>query len=65
LRNNAAVANLIRDGKTHQIYTVMETHARDGMVTLDASLKDLYLTGQIAYEEARRRMRNPSLLEKV
>lgn len=65
LRNNAAVANLIRDGKTHQIYTIMETHAREGMITLDASLKGLYLTGQIAFEDAKRRMRNPALLEKL
>jgi twitching motility protein PilT len=65
LKNNAAIANLVRDGKTHQIYTVMETHAREGMITLDASLKELYLTGQISFDEARRRMRNPAILEKA
>ncbi|NUN47336.1 MAG: type IV pilus twitching motility protein PilT [Candidatus Brocadiae bacterium] len=65
LRNVAAVANLVREGKTHQIYTILETHARDGMCTLDASLKDLYLTGQVSLEEARRRMRNPASLEKL
>ncbi|MCC6741046.1 MAG: type IV pilus twitching motility protein PilT [Planctomycetia bacterium] len=65
LKNNAAIGNLVRDGKTHQIYTVMETHAREGMVTLDASLKELYLTGRITFDEARRRMRNPALLEKA
>jgi twitching motility protein PilT len=63
LRNSAAVANLLREEKTHQLYSVMETHARDGMKTLDASLKDLYLKGMIDFEEARMRMRNPLLLE--
>ncbi len=62
LRNNTAVANLVRDGKTHQLYGVMETAAKDGMRTMDAALKELYLKGMIAYEEARVRMRNPSVL---
>ena len=65
LRNTAAVAHLIREEKTHQLYAVLETHGRDGMKTLDAALKDLYLRGQIEFEEARQRMRNPSLLERT
>ncbi len=64
LRNNAAVGHLIRDAKTHQIYTIMETHAKDGMITLDKALKELYLAGSISYEEAKGRMRNPGTLEK-
>ena len=62
LRNNTAVANLVRDGKTHQLYGVLETSAKDGMRTMDAALKDLYLKGLIAFDEARTRMRNPSQL---
>ena len=65
MRNTSAVAHLIREEKTHQLYAILETHARDGMKTFDASLKDLYLRGQIEFEEARRRMRNPTLLEKT
>jgi twitching motility protein PilT len=61
--NNAAVANLIREGKTQQIYGVMETQARVGMYTMDFNLKDLYLKGLVEREEARRRMRNPQLLD--
>jgi twitching motility protein PilT len=61
--NNAAVANLIREGKTQQIYGVMETQARVGMYTMDFNLKDLYLRGLVEREEARRRMRNPQLLD--
>ena len=63
LMNTSASANLIREGKTHQLYTVMETSARDGMHTMDSSLKQLYLKGIIAYEEAQKRMRNPKVLE--
>jgi twitching motility protein PilT len=62
LRNNAASAHLIRDGKIHNIYTVMETHAREGMCTMDAAIKQLYLKGLITRDEARRRMRSPKLL---
>jgi twitching motility protein PilT len=65
LRNTSAVAHLIREEKTHQLYAVMETHARDGMKTLDTSLKELYLKGSVDFEEARRRMRNPTLLERM
>ncbi len=65
LRNTSAVAHLVREEKTHQLYSIMETHAKDGMKTLDAALKDLYLRGQIEFEEARSRMRNPGLLERT
>jgi twitching motility protein PilT len=59
---NSAVANLIREGKVQNIYSVIETHAKQGMHTLDKSLKRLYLSGQITREEAQRRMKNPGQL---
>ena len=62
MRNVSATSHLIREGKIHNIYTVMETSARDGMCTMDASLKQLYMSGIITRDEARRRMRNPELL---
>ena len=64
LRNSTGVAHLIRDGKSQQIYAIMETHAREGMRTMDAALKDLYLRGMITYEEAAGRMRNPQMLDR-
>ena len=33
---------LIRDAKTHQIHALMETAQKDGMVTMDKALSDLY-----------------------
>jgi twitching motility protein PilT len=62
LRNNSAVANLIREGKTHQIYSVIETHAKAGMVTLDTSIKDLYLRGLVSYEDAAAHVKNAQVL---
>ncbi len=65
LRNTTSVANLIRGVKTHQIYSIMETHAKDGMCTLDHALKDLYQKGLVEYEEARGRMRHPEMLARM
>jgi twitching motility protein PilT len=59
LKNNVAVANLIREGKTHQVYSVMETSTKEGMITMDKSIKSLYLQGIISYEEAIGHVRNP------
>lgn len=39
---NAAIRNLIREGKTHQIQNVIQTGANQGMQTMDASLLELY-----------------------
>ncbi len=64
LINNTAVANLIREGKTHQVYGIMETNTKEGMVTIDRCLKDLYLDGEITYEDAVPHVRDPkSLME--
>ena len=65
LRNNTAIANLIREGKTHQIYSVVETSTREGMITLDRSLKQLYEEGMIKYEDAIAHMRNPKSLSEA
>lgn len=59
LKNNAATANLVREGKTHQVYSVMETSTQTGMITMDKSVKALYLEGLISYEEAIAHVRNP------
>lgn len=39
---NPAIRNLIREGKTHQMQTVIQTGSSIGMLTMDASLLDLY-----------------------
>ncbi len=59
---HSAISNLIREQKSHQIYSVMETAIREGMVTLDRSLKELFAGGLISREEAISLMRNPKEL---
>ena len=49
--NIPAVANLIREGKTHQIATVMQTGRSLGMVTFEQSIQDLIQKGLISKEE--------------
>lgn len=48
----SAVRNLIREGKTHQMYSVLETSSNVGMQTMDRSLMDLYKNGYVAFDEA-------------
>lgn len=47
-----AIRNLIREGKTHQIYSAMQAGAQYGMQTLDQSLAELTRTHQITFDEA-------------
>jgi twitching motility protein PilT len=54
-----AVRNLIREGKTHQIYSVIQTGGKFGMQSLDAALKDLYQRRLITREEALTRATDP------
>ncbi len=62
LKNNMAVSNLIREGKTHQIYSVLETNTKEGMITMDRSVKELYMKGLITYDDAVSHVRNPKVL---
>jgi len=47
-----ALANLIREGKTAQMYTQLQTGGKYGMITLEASLKALYERRLISLEDA-------------
>jgi twitching motility protein PilT len=47
-----AVRNLIREGKTHQVYSAMQTGAAHGMQTMDAALADLVRAGKITRDLA-------------
>src|SRR5438552_1621483 len=47
-----AVRNLIREGKSHQIYSVLQTGAAHGMQTMDASLAQLVRAGKITRQLA-------------
>ncbi len=60
-----ACRNLIREGKTHQLYTVMQTGGPQGMQTMNASLADLVRRGQITRDLALRRSSVPDELERL
>ncbi len=45
-----AIRNLVREGKTHQIYSAMQAGSQHGMHTLDQHLADLVKKGRITYE---------------
>jgi twitching motility protein PilT len=47
-----AISNLIREGKTSQIYSAIQTGGKLGMVTLEKVLADLYKAGSITFESA-------------
>ncbi len=47
-----AVRNLIREGKSHQIISVIQTGAKYGMQSMDLALRDLYRRGTVSYDEA-------------
>ncbi|MBU1035746.1 MAG: type IV pilus twitching motility protein PilT [bacterium] len=49
---NPAIRNLIREGKTYQIPSTIQISKKDGMQSLDQSLKDLLMEGKISREDA-------------
>lgn len=60
-----AVRNLIREAKSHQITSMIQTSANIGMITMDQCLRDLYLKGWITLDEAMSRCQNPDELRKM
>jgi twitching motility protein PilT len=65
LINNSAIANLIREKRTHEINTVIETSSQDGMVDMNRCLADLVARGEISIESAYLFANNPKTLERL
>jgi twitching motility protein PilT len=65
LLNNNAVANLIREKRTHEIDVVIETGMEFGMVDLNHSLIDLVRAGEISIENAYQYSLDPKSLERL
>jgi len=57
-----AVGNLIRENKTFQIHSVLQTGASQGMGLMDHALRDLVKSGVVAADEARRHCEDPRVL---
>jgi twitching motility protein PilT len=65
LINNSAVSNLIRESRTHEIQTVIETGLEQGMIDMNRSLVDLVKKGQITVDNAFAYSINPKGLERL
>jgi twitching motility protein PilT len=55
----SAIRNLIREGKTYQIHSAIETGAQFGMQSMDKILADLHKSGQVSYQDAFTRAIDP------
>jgi twitching motility protein PilT len=60
-----AVRNLIREGKTHQIYSVMQTGSAHGMQTMDYSLAELVRAQRVSLNNAIERCHSPEELRRI
>lgn len=60
---NHAVRNLIREGKSHQLASVMQTNRKLGMITMDEAITQLYYEGKIDREQAVQFAQDPDAME--
>jgi twitching motility protein PilT len=65
LLNNNAVANLIRERRTHEIDVVVETGSQQGMIDMNHSLAELVKKGEISIDNARLHSLNPRVLDRL
>lgn len=65
LINNSAVSNLIREGRTHEVQTVIETGLEHGMIDMNRTLVELVKKGEITIENAYAYSTNPKGLERL
>ena len=61
----SAIRNLIREAKAHQMTSIIQTSAKDGMITTDQALRDYYFKGVISYEMALARSHNVEELKRM
>lgn len=62
---NSAIRNLIRENKAHQMTSMIQTGASDGMQTMDQALRDLVQQTLVTYDVAIQRAQNPQELDKL
>ncbi len=60
-----AIRNLIREGKVHQIYSLMQAGGKFGMITMDQSLASLVTAGRITFDVAAERCANEGDLQRL
>ncbi len=60
-----AIANLVREGKTHMIYSAVETGAKFGMIPMDRALANLVIQNKITYETALSKAHDKEVIMKL
>ncbi|MFZ2501007.1 MAG: PilT/PilU family type 4a pilus ATPase [Minisyncoccia bacterium] len=63
LINNSAVSTLIREGRTHEIDSVIQTSSQEGMICMDRALADLVRRGEVTVEHAYEHASEPKTFE--
>ena len=63
LHVNSAVRNLIREGKNHQLITYMQTYRKQGMITMDEAIIELYRQQKITREAALQFAQDPETMQ--
>jgi twitching motility protein PilT len=65
MTGNSAVKNLVREGKTFELHSVMQLSSAEGMQTLDQALADLVKRKIVTMEEAKMKSSHPDRLKKM
>lgn len=65
MTGTTAVRNLIREGKIHEIYNIMQLSAKDGMQTMDQALAEVVKKGLVTKDDAMMKSSNPQRLERL
>jgi twitching motility protein PilT len=65
LLNSPAIANLIRERRTHEIDVLIETGSQDGMIDLDRNLAELVRRGEVTKDDALSFARRQNLFERL
>ncbi|MCH7733465.1 MAG: Flp pilus assembly complex ATPase component TadA, partial [Candidatus Marinimicrobia bacterium] len=60
-----AVSNLIRENKTFQLPSILQTGSKQGMITMEQSLMNLLSKGEIDKNEVMEIVEDPSVLDKI
>ncbi|MBR4667547.1 MAG: type IV pilus twitching motility protein PilT [Butyrivibrio sp.] len=63
LHVNSAVRNLVREGKSHQLLTVMQTNRKLGMISMDDAIMELYRAQKISREMAIQFAQDPETMQ--
>ncbi len=63
LVNNNAVSTLIRDARTHELNSVIQTSSQEGMIDMDRSLAELVRRGEVTVEHAYEHAMDPKTFE--